>query len=119
MNRNHFFDMKEQVLDCLMQGADLDAQGYQAKAAARIMLTEAAQLFYTTGGGELVKLALPITRRLIGNPDWATKLDLLDLTNYCVTKLPDYPTGAESQHPGVDVQAEYLSACAEEYVARW
>jgi hypothetical protein len=111
--------MQEQVLDCLMQGADLDAQSSQAKAAARLMLTEAAQFFYTKGGRELVELALPITRRLLGNPDWATKLDLLDLMDYCVTKLANYPTGEEQDHPGVDVQAEYLSACSEEYMTRW
>lgn len=111
--------MREIVFDALMMGSDLDAQGYLAKAAARELLKEASQKFRDTGGSELVKLALPVTRRLVGHPDWINKLDLQDLTDYCVSKLPDYPTGAERDHSGVDVQAEYLSACAEEYLARW
>lgn len=111
--------MQEQVFDALMMGSDLDAQGYVAKAAVRQLLKEAWHKFRITGDRELVEFALPLTRRLVADPKWVNKLDLQDLTDYCVTKLPDYPTGVERDHPGVDMQAEYLSACAEEYLARW
>jgi hypothetical protein len=107
----------DKALDMLMEGADLDAQGYPAKVAARQLLKEAWRKYYIQGGRELVEFALPITRRLFCDPEWLHKLDLQDLTDYCVAKLPGYPTGVESQH--ADVEAEYLSACAEDYLARW
>lgn len=110
----------DKALDVLMQGADLDAQGYPAKVAARQLLKEAWRKYYIQGGTELVEFALPITRRLMCDPEWLHKLDLQELTDYCVSKLPGYPTDMDqAQHAGVDVQAEYLSACAGDYLTRW
>ena len=118
MTYNSTFTLS-QLIDYLLEGSDLDAQGALAKAAARHLLMEAAQHFREHGGAELVEIALPLTRRLVGHPSWNNKLNLADLTAFCVAKLPDYPAGIESNHPGLDVQAEYLSKCAEEYIARW
>ncbi len=106
--------MKEKVLIALLQGNDLESQGAQAVANARVFLSD---LIDELGqkGPLLLTVGLPIARRLLADAAWPHKFHIQDFIQFCETKTTDYPTGEHEHGPDLDAVAQYLADCAKEY----
>jgi hypothetical protein len=110
--------MKEQVIDYLIQGDDISSQGPTATSLVKQFLSDLAHEL-APRGSQMVLFGLPIARRLVGDPEWQNKLRMMDFISFCETRIHAYPQSIEENSPGLDVQAQYLSDCADEYMKNW
>jgi hypothetical protein len=110
--------MKQALLDALTEGSDLTSQGANAAAHARQFLSDLAHELSKLGP-DMVRIGLPLARRLVGDSMWPHKLHMQEFIQFCHSKLDAYPQGAEADQPGLDVQAMYLESCATEYMQKW